>query len=67
MLIVADTLRRDALSPYGAKIATPNLQRLADEGVVFENAISSFHQTTMSMSALFTGQELEALPPLRPG
>jgi arylsulfatase A-like enzyme len=56
ILIVADTLRRDFLSPYGAKLATPHLQQLADEGSVFENAISSFHQTTMSMSALFTGR-----------
>ncbi|MEE2673204.1 MAG: sulfatase [Myxococcota bacterium] len=56
ILIVADTLRRDVLSPYGSKLATPHLQRLADEGSVFENAISSFHQTTMSMSSLFTGR-----------
>lgn len=56
ILIVADTLRRDFLSPYGSEVPTPNLQRLADEGSVFENAISSFHQTTMSMSSLFTGR-----------
>lgn len=56
VLIVADTLRRDFLSPYGAKVHTPNLQKLADEGSVFEQAISSFHQTTMSMSSLFTGR-----------
>ena len=47
ILIVADTLRRDFLSPYGSEVPTPNLQRLADEGSVIENAISSFHQTTM--------------------
>ena len=56
ILIVADTLRRDYLSPYGSEEATPNLQRLADEGSVFSNAIASFHQTTMSMSSLFTGR-----------
>jgi hypothetical protein len=56
VLIVADTLRRDFLSAYGAKVETPNLQRLAREGRVFTNAHSSFHQTTMSMSALFTGR-----------
>ena len=56
ILIVADTLRRDSLSPYGSRVATPNLQKLADAGSVFENAISSFHQTTMSMSSLFTGR-----------
>ena len=56
ILIVADTLRRDHLSPYDSEQATPNLQRLADEGSVFTNAIASFHQTTMSMSSLFTGR-----------
>jgi arylsulfatase A-like enzyme len=56
VLIVADTLRRDHLSPYGAAIETPHLARLAREGQVFTNAIASFHQTTMSMGSLFTGR-----------
>jgi arylsulfatase A-like enzyme len=65
VLIVADTLRRDSISPYrdsladggdGRRVETPNLLRLAREGLVFTNAHSSFHQTTMSMSALFTGR-----------
>lgn len=56
VLIVADTLRRDHLSPYGSAIETPNLARLAAKGQVFTNAIASFHQTTMSMSSLFTGR-----------
>ena len=55
ILIVVDTLRRDHISPYGSEIATPNIQRLADEGQVFTQALASFHQTTMSMGALFTG------------
>jgi len=56
ILIVVDTLRRDHVSPYGSAAVTPNLQRLADDGQVFSNAIGSFHQTTMSMAALFTGR-----------
>jgi arylsulfatase A-like enzyme len=56
ILIVVDTLRLDHVSPYGSAAATPNLQRLADDGQVFSNAIASFHQTTMSMAALFTGR-----------
>jgi arylsulfatase A-like enzyme len=56
ILIVVDTLRRDHVSPYGSAAATPNLQRLAADGQVFSNAIASFHQTTMSMAALFTGR-----------
>ncbi len=55
ILIVVDTLRRDHVSPYGSEIATPNIQRLADRGQVFTQALASFHQTTMSMGALFTG------------
>lgn len=59
VLIVADTLRRDFVSAYAEgqpKVPTPNLQALADAGTVFTNAVSSFHQTSMSMSALFTGR-----------
>ncbi len=56
VLIVVDTLRRDHLSPYGADIATPNVARLAREGVVYRNAIASFHMTSMSMGALWTGR-----------
>jgi arylsulfatase A-like enzyme len=55
ILIVVDTLRRDHLSPYDPEMETPNIQRLADRGQVFTNYVASFHQTTMSMGALFTG------------
>ena len=56
ILIVADTLRRDYLSPYGSRAPTPNVMRLAESGQVFTNAVASFHMTTMSMSAMFTGR-----------
>jgi len=56
VLIVVDTLRRDHLSPYGADIATPNIARLAREGVVYPNAIASFHMTSMSMGAMWSGR-----------
>ena len=55
VLILVDTLRRDHVSAYGADIETPNLQALADSGQVFSNLQASYHQTTMSMGALFTG------------
>jgi arylsulfatase A-like enzyme len=68
ILVVVDTLRRDHVSPYGSGAVTPNLQRLADSGQVFSNAIGSFHQTTMSMAALFTGRtpSLESGDPEHP-
>lgn len=56
VLIVVDTLRRDHLSIYGGTTATPNMDRLARSGTVFRNALASFHQTTMSMGAMFTGR-----------
>jgi arylsulfatase A-like enzyme len=56
ILIVVDTLRSDHLSPYGSSLPTRNVERLAAEGQVFTEAVASFHQTTMSMASLFTGQ-----------
>jgi arylsulfatase A-like enzyme len=57
VFIVVDTLRRDHVSAYGSKKAsTPNLDALAARGQLFENAVASFHQTSMSMAAIFTGR-----------
>jgi len=56
ILIVVDTLRSDHLSPYGSSLPTRNVERLAANGQVFTEAVASFHQTTMSMASLFTGQ-----------
>ncbi len=56
VLILVDTLRRDHLSCYGSTTPTPHLDRLAERGQIFTNALASFHQTTMSMGALFTGR-----------
>ena len=56
MLIVVDTLRSDHLSVYGSEVQTPNIDALAARGQVFENVFASFHQTSMSMAAMFTGR-----------
>lgn len=56
VLIVVDTLRRDYVSAYGGAVPTPNIDRLAAAGQTFTNDTASFHQTTMSMGALFTGR-----------
>jgi hypothetical protein len=37
ILILADDVSADELSPYGGEIAMPNLQKLADDGVLFRN------------------------------
>ncbi len=56
ILIVVDTLRSDHLSCYGGPTATPHIDALAAKGQLFPDALSSFHQTSMSMGALFTGR-----------
>jgi arylsulfatase A-like enzyme len=56
VLIVVDTLRSDHISVYGSEVQTPNIDALAARGQVFENLLASFHQTSMSMAAMFTGR-----------
>ena len=54
-LISVDTLRADRLSSYGyKKNQTPNMDRLAGDGVVFENAFSPDHWTLPAHASLFT-------------
>ena len=55
LLITIDTLRADHLSCYGYKrIKTPNIDRLAQEGILFEKAISQAPWTTPSLASLLT-------------
>jgi arylsulfatase A-like enzyme len=57
LLIVVDTLRSDFISAYGFPHSiTPNIDELAREGVLYENAISASPWTTPSHASLFTGQ-----------
>ncbi len=56
VLIVIDTLRRDFLSSYGSTVSTPNIDAIAARGQRFSNFTAAFHQTSMSMGALFTGR-----------
>ncbi len=57
LLIVLDTLRADHLSCSGyPRATTPNLDRLATEGVLFERAYSTSSWTLPSHASLFTGR-----------
>lgn len=57
LVITLDTTRADRIGAYGYKPAlTPNIDRLAREGVLFENAYSSVPLTLPSHSSLFTGR-----------
>jgi arylsulfatase A-like enzyme len=57
LIVVIDTLRADHLSSYGyARATTPNLDRFASEGVLFQNAISACSWTLPSHASLVTGR-----------
>ncbi len=55
LIIVSDALRADAMSCYGGNASTPNIYRLAKEGVLFENAYANAPWTLPSSVAMFTG------------
>jgi arylsulfatase A-like enzyme len=56
VLISVDTLRPDRLACYGHDRPTsPNIDRLAREGTLFENVVSSTCWTLPAHSAMFTG------------
>ncbi|HXV63424.1 MAG TPA: sulfatase-like hydrolase/transferase [Vicinamibacteria bacterium] len=56
VIVTADTLRADRLPIYGyEKVETPNLDRMAAEGVVFENAHTVVPLTLPAHSSMFTG------------
>lgn len=57
LLIVMDTVRAQELSLYGySRPTTPNLERLAKTGVVFDRAISTAPWTLPSHASMFTGR-----------
>lgn len=56
VLISVDTLRADRLPVYGhGAVATPHLDRLAADGLVFDNAYSPVPLTLPAHASLFTG------------
>jgi len=56
LLVSIDTLRADHTTPYGyARDTTPQIQALADRGVLFEHCTAQRTSTAGSMPTLFTG------------
>jgi arylsulfatase len=54
--IVSDALRADVLGCYGCDdISTPNIDSLANQGVLFENAYSTSPWTSASAVSMLTG------------
>jgi arylsulfatase A-like enzyme/Tfp pilus assembly protein PilF len=56
VLFTIDTLRADHLECYGCdKVKTPRINRLAAEGTLFQNVISTTPLTLPAHSSIFTG------------
>ncbi len=56
ILLMTDTTRKDMLGCYGnGKMKTPNLDRLAEEGIRYENAYTCQPVCGPARSAVFTG------------
>ena len=54
--ILLDQIRKDMLGPYGHQIVkTPNLDRLAKDGVRFNNAFTPASVCGPARTSLFTG------------
>jgi len=56
LLITIDTLRRDHLGCYGnSEVRTPEIDKLAGEGVLFSNCVAQVPITLPSHSSILTG------------
>jgi arylsulfatase A-like enzyme/Tfp pilus assembly protein PilF len=55
VLLTLDTTRADALGSYGGAASTPNLDRLASEGLRFERAVTPSPLTLPAHASLLTG------------
>lgn len=56
LLVTIDTLRADALSVYGGKASTPNIDRLANHGARFDFAHSHAVVTLVSHASILSGR-----------
>ena len=56
LIIVSDALRADKINCNSTEVNTPNICRLAEQGVLFENAYSNAPWTIPSSISIFTGQ-----------
>jgi arylsulfatase A-like enzyme/HEAT repeat protein len=62
LLITVDALRADHVGAYGyARATTPNLDRLAAEGVVFDAAYSPTPHTSYALTSIMTGKYMRPL------
>jgi len=56
IVLVIDSLRKDYLGAYNSKVTfTPNLDRFAQEGIVFENAFTHYGGTALAEPSIWVG------------
>lgn len=60
VLVTLDTTRVDALGAYGGPARTPHLDRLAGEGLLFEQAWAACNSTLPSHTSILTGLSVPA-------
>jgi arylsulfatase A-like enzyme len=56
LIIMADQLTARVLSCYGGPVNTPNIDRIANQGILFRNAICTCPFSSPSRASLITGQ-----------
>ena len=64
LLFTSDTHRADqlgALGEEGTGVLTPNIDRLAERGVLFENCYAPINYTVASHASMLTGQHLSLI------
>jgi arylsulfatase A-like enzyme len=70
IVIVADSLRTDHIGCYGSTVQTPNIDRLASESILFEQAYAENLYTLPCRTSWWTGKYLfpvRGWQPLEPG
>jgi len=56
LLITVDSLRRDHVAAYAeGTVSTPSIDELADDGVLFENAVTPMPSSVPAHAAIMTG------------
>lgn len=55
-VVVVDSLRKDAISPYEGRVETPNLSRTAERSIVFEDVSAASCWTLPTHASMLTGQ-----------
>jgi arylsulfatase A-like enzyme len=60
VLVTVDSLRTDAIEPYGGEYDTPTLSALAERGTVFENAFAHGNWTPMSFPSILASRPVFA-------